>query len=86
MEALFFSLASLALFLISITSLRRPGSHGFYRFFAWETILGMFVLNLPGWFANPFAWHQVILLVAPGIKSHSSCSRRHHASLSRKTY
>jgi protein-S-isoprenylcysteine O-methyltransferase Ste14 len=45
---------------ISIPSLRHPGSHGFYRFFAWEVILGMFVLNLGGWFANPFAWYQII--------------------------
>ena len=54
-----FSLASLGLLWISITSLRHPGSHGFYRFFAWEAILGMFVLNLRGWFADLFAWYQV---------------------------
>jgi protein-S-isoprenylcysteine O-methyltransferase Ste14 len=60
METLLFFLASLALFWISLSSLRRAGSHGFYRFFAWEAILGMFVLNLTGWFANPFAWYQVL--------------------------
>jgi len=58
-EVWFFSVASLGLIWISIASLRRPGSHGYYRFFAWEAILGMFVLNLPGWFANPLAWYQV---------------------------
>jgi len=41
-------------------SLRRPGSHGYYRFFAWETILFLFALNIRAWFAEPFAWHQLI--------------------------
>jgi protein-S-isoprenylcysteine O-methyltransferase Ste14 len=45
---------------ISIPSLRRPGSHGFYRFFAWEIILGMFLINVRSWFVHPFAWYQII--------------------------
>jgi protein-S-isoprenylcysteine O-methyltransferase Ste14 len=48
-------------------SLRQPRSHGFYRFFAWEAIWGLFLLNLRRWFANPCAWYQVfswILLFA----------------------
>ena len=53
-------IGSIGIVWISIPSLRQPGSHGFYRFFAWEIILGMFVLNLRGWFANPFSWYQVI--------------------------
>jgi protein-S-isoprenylcysteine O-methyltransferase Ste14 len=56
----FFIAGSILLILISIPSLRHPGSHGFYRFFAWEAILGMFVLNVPHWFVHPFSWHQVI--------------------------
>ena len=53
-------LASIGVIWISIPSLRQPGSHGFYRFFAWEIILGLFALNLRGWFTNPFAWYQII--------------------------
>ena len=30
---------------LSRKPLRNPGSHGFYRFFAWETILALIVLN-----------------------------------------
>jgi len=45
---------------ISQTSLRQPGSHGFYRFFAWESILLLFLLNVEYWFANPLSWHQLI--------------------------
>jgi len=45
---------------ISRASLRQPGSHGFYRFFAWECILLLFLLNVDFWFVNPFTWHQLI--------------------------
>ncbi len=45
---------------VSRASLLAPRSHGFYRFFAWETILALAVLNLPYWFDQPFAWYQLI--------------------------
>jgi protein-S-isoprenylcysteine O-methyltransferase Ste14 len=45
---------------VSRASLLAPRSHGFYRFFAWETILVLTVLNLDHWFDNPFAWYQLI--------------------------
>lgn len=59
-ETTIFIIGSIIIIWISIPSLRRPGSHGFYRFFAWEIILGMFVLNVRGWITNPFAWYQII--------------------------
>ncbi len=59
-ETLIFVIGSVGIVWISIPSLRQPGSHGFYRFFAWEIILGMFAINLRGWFANPFAWYQIV--------------------------
>ena len=39
--------------------LLRPSSHGFYRFFAFEAILCLIVLNAPKWFATPFAPRQL---------------------------
>jgi protein-S-isoprenylcysteine O-methyltransferase Ste14 len=45
---------------ISRASLRRPGTHGFYRFFAWESILGLFALNARSWFRDPFSRHQAV--------------------------
>ena len=45
---------------ISRASLRRPGTHGFYRFFAWEAILGLVVLHVRTWFRDPFSRHQVV--------------------------
>lgn len=46
---------SLLLVAFSHASLRKPGSHGFYRFFAWECILTLAVLNLEHWFDEPLS-------------------------------
>ena len=59
-ETIIFAFGSFVIVWVSITSLRQPGSHGFYRFFAWEIILGLFVINLRSWFVNPFSWNQII--------------------------
>jgi protein-S-isoprenylcysteine O-methyltransferase Ste14 len=62
-----FLLASFFIAFLSRKSLKAPKSHGFYRFFAWETILALFLLNLHVWFGQPFSWHQLIswlLLIA----------------------
>jgi protein-S-isoprenylcysteine O-methyltransferase Ste14 len=59
-EILIFIFGSVAVLWFSWPSLRQPGSHGFYRFFAWEAILGLFALNLSTWFVDPLAWHQII--------------------------
>jgi protein-S-isoprenylcysteine O-methyltransferase Ste14 len=45
---------------VSRVSLAAPRSHGFYRFFAWEAILGLALLNINIWFRDPFSWHQLI--------------------------
>jgi protein-S-isoprenylcysteine O-methyltransferase Ste14 len=65
-----FVIGSVWLAYVSRASLRVPGSHGFYRFFAWECILGLFCLNfinLQQWFGDPFSVRQLIswfLLIA----------------------
>jgi protein-S-isoprenylcysteine O-methyltransferase Ste14 len=59
-ETILFITGSIFIVWISFPSLRRPGSHGFYRFFAWEAVLGMLLMNVSGWFAHPFAWYQII--------------------------
>ncbi len=45
---------------LSRASLRAPGSHGFYRFFAWECIVALFLLNIQAWFRMPFVWNQML--------------------------
>jgi protein-S-isoprenylcysteine O-methyltransferase Ste14 len=55
-----FIIATGLLIYISRASLQQPGSHGFYRFFAWESIILLFLLNVDKWFVDPFSWHQLI--------------------------
>ncbi len=55
-----FLVGSAVIVYVSRASLLGPRSHGFYRFFAWETILALTVLNLDHWFYNPFAWYQLV--------------------------
>lgn len=45
---------------VSRASLARPRSHGFFRFFAWESILALFLLNVDDWFRAPLSGHQVM--------------------------
>jgi protein-S-isoprenylcysteine O-methyltransferase Ste14 len=62
-----FAVISAGIVYVSRASLRAPGSHGFYRFFAWEIILTLFLWNMDSWFRNPLAWYQLIswfLLIA----------------------
>jgi protein-S-isoprenylcysteine O-methyltransferase Ste14 len=63
---------------VSRSSLRDVRSHGFYRFFAWETILILFVFNVNYWFRNPFSLRQIVawtllivslLLIILGVQS-----------------
>jgi protein-S-isoprenylcysteine O-methyltransferase Ste14 len=60
MEAWIFVLGSALIIYISRKSLGSPQSHGFYRFLAWECILGLFSVNMRFWFVQPFAWNQLI--------------------------
>jgi hypothetical protein len=65
-----FAALSCLLIYVSRASLRVPRSHGFYRFFAWECILALFLINVGAWFRTPFAWHQLAsgaLLVASRV-------------------
>ncbi len=59
-ETILFIVGSIFIMWISISSLRRPGSHGYFRFFAWECIWGLFIINARGWFIHPFGWNQII--------------------------
>lgn len=54
-----FATISALLCYLSRFALLAPGSHGFYRFFAWEC-LALFLLNVEVWFRAPLAWHQLL--------------------------
>jgi protein-S-isoprenylcysteine O-methyltransferase Ste14 len=59
-EAALFFAGSIFITGISIPSLRHPGSHGYYRYYAWECIWGLFLINAHRWFVHPFDWYQII--------------------------
>ena len=48
------------LVVLSRRSLLHIRSHGFYRFFGWETLLALFLINVDGWFRDPLAWYQLV--------------------------
>ena len=68
-----FVVLSAPLAYVSRASLKAPHSHGFYRFFAWEFILALVLLNIEQWFRDPLSIHQLVswfLLAAtfvPGV-------------------
>jgi len=72
-KLIFFAAFSAGLVYASRASITVPRSHGFYRFFAWESILALIILNIGRWFQDPFSVHQFvswILLAAsllPGL-------------------
>ena len=55
-----FILASIAITALSWRSLKNPRCHGFYRFFAFEAILVILVLNIPFWIKAPFSPAQIV--------------------------
>lgn len=54
-KATIFVLASICIIWVSRSSLRNLHSHGFYRFFVWEVILVLFLINVNYWFLDPFS-------------------------------
>jgi protein-S-isoprenylcysteine O-methyltransferase Ste14 len=59
-RAALFGVVSIFLAYISRKPLARPRSHGFHRFFAWESIVALFLLNLPHWIDHPFSPGQLV--------------------------
>jgi len=55
-----FLLGSAGLFLLSWNSFKKPATHGFPRFFAFEALLALVVLNVPYWFSTPISIPQLI--------------------------
>ncbi len=48
------------LFLTWRTSVKAGRFHGLYRFFAFESILMLCLLNWRYWFVEPFSWNQIV--------------------------
>lgn len=55
-----FLLLSVFFAYVSRQSLVRPRTHGFFRFFVWEALAGLFLLNVPHWIDDPFGPRQLV--------------------------
>ena len=55
-----FALFSVPLIWFSWKPLHDRRAHGFYRYFAFEAILAVVLLNAPQWFVHPFSVMQII--------------------------
>lgn len=59
-KIILFFVVSLGVTWVSWPSLCDYRSHGFYRFFAWESILILILLNINYWIYEPLSPHQII--------------------------
>jgi protein-S-isoprenylcysteine O-methyltransferase Ste14 len=76
-EFIIWIILSIPLFIFSRRSLLHITSHGFYRFFAWECILWLIIINWRYWFTDPlgavqiFSWiflvYSIFLLI-PAVR------------------
>lgn len=55
-----FIIGSIPIIYLSWRSLGSTKNHGFFRFFAWEFMLWLLIINVPFWFKDPFSWHQIL--------------------------
>jgi len=60
MTIVIFAVVSAGIVYLSWSSLHDRRSHGFYRFFAFESILILILLNAEHWFSEPFAPRQIL--------------------------
>lgn len=74
LQWLLFGIGSIGILWLSLGSLRSWRAHGFYRFFVFEALLGLVVLNAMVWFRDPFSLRQVVswllLLISLGLAVH----------------
>src|SRR3990172_9224736 len=71
---LVFVALSLGIAYRSRASLRDPSSHGFYRFFAFESLLALVIINVSVWFREPLSTPQlaswILLLTSAFLAVH----------------
>ncbi|MCC7516448.1 MAG: isoprenylcysteine carboxylmethyltransferase family protein [Pseudomonadales bacterium] len=84
MTMLLFLAGTLLFAWLSRHSLRHWRSHGFFRFWAWECLLLLLLHNIPHWFDNRFASHQLLswllLFSSAGIAIYSTVLLRRYGA------
>ena len=59
LKLILFAVVSIWFVYVSWKPLRVVRSHGFYRFFAWEAILALILMNSDVWFSDPCSIRQI---------------------------
>ena len=76
-----FGAISAFLVFVSRKSLGRPRSHGFFRFFAWESIVLLILLDLPWWVDRPGSPRQLVswtlIAISAALALHGAHLLRH---------
>lgn len=87
-ELITFIAGSAVVVWLSRKALRKPGSHGYYRFFAWEAILGLIVMNRHIWGEDPYSPHQfaswMLMLVSIFLVVEGARTLRRHGAANAK--
>jgi len=75
---------SAALLAAAWPNLRTPSRHGFYRYFAFEVLLGLVLLGAPYWFDDPLSARQVLswilLAGSAALAAHGFAMLRRHGA------
>jgi len=59
-KLILFVVISTYILAISWKQLRKPSSHGFYRFFVFELLTALFLINVDYWLEDPFGTFQLV--------------------------
>lgn len=59
-KLIIFIIVSIGIIIFSWKSLRERRSHGFFRFFAFESVPGLLLINVEYWFREPFSATQFV--------------------------
>ena len=70
LKAIIFIIVSAYFVWLSRRSMCSPRYHGFYRFFAWEAILALVLLNLDYWFDDWLSYRQIISWVVLSLSAY----------------
>jgi len=73
MEVVVFAILSVGVVALSWRSLKSRRSHGFYRFFAFESILVLLLLNVDRWFSDPFSGSHIASWVLLSLSLALAC-------------
>lgn len=75
LRLLVFGALTLYFIWVSRHALRSPQAHGFWRFFAWECIAALVLVNLPMWEHDPLSVRQIaswlLLIISPWLAIHA---------------